>query len=245
MEEKQLEEKKADVVDILDTTYPLMVYFKSKAPGSFTHCKNVASLCDSVSSELKLKNHELLKIAACYHDIGKSINPEYFIENQGETNPHDSMDPHISLKYISSHVGDTVQILINDPNIPRKVVEWCSQHHGCSVVRYFYAKSGIKDPERYRYQCSKPKSIESLILMVCDQLEAKSRAIFQNEGKLEDIHELVEGVFSELLEDEQLDDVVLKLGMLRVIKDILKREISSIYHKRIVYNTEQGGNGVE
>ena len=225
-------------IDVLDSGYPLMTLLKEKAPGTYAHSKNVALLIEVVGHELGL-DVDSLKIAGTYHDIGKTLNPEYFAENQtNDENILNDLDPWVAYKVVTSHVGDTTQILINDPNISREVVEYCSQHHGSSVMTYFYNKSNATSVDMYRYKCTNPTTLEAGLLMICDHLEARSKSRFQI-GKIQndrDIDELVELVLNELMADEQLDNITLKLGHLRLIKEILKRELRSSYHKRPDYD---------
>jgi len=227
-------------IDVLDSNYPLMIMMRERAPGSLMHSKNISLILESIGADLKLDVVKL-RIAGHYHDIGKTVNPKYFTENQADDdgNPHDTMDPLLSTKIITSHVGDTAQILINDENIPREVVEWCSQHHGTTVLRAFANKSESSNIDQFRYKCSRPKTIEAMLLMLCDHLEARCRSLNQA-GKLNDVSELVDLVFQELLEDEQFDDVSLpKLGDLRRIKELIKREMKGQYHKRVDYDKEK------
>lgn len=236
-EEVKPKQSASSAVDVLSPDYPLMVIMRG-IPGTLSHSKNIALMLETIGPELGLDVRKL-KIAAYYHDIGKSVNPRYFTENQteDEENAHKELDSWISYRLITAHIGDTVQILVNDPNIPRDVIEWCSQHHGTCIVRYFCNKSGTKNVDNYRYKCTKPRSLEAALLMICDHLEARSRSLNQA-GKLSNVDELIDKVIVELLEeDEQLDDVALpKLGYLRKIKFLLKREISSQYHKRVDYD---------
>jgi len=233
------------ITDVLDSNYPLMIMMRERAPGTLMHSKNISLILESIGAELKL-DVQKLRIASHYHDIGKTVNPKYYTENQADDdgNPHDNMDPLLSTKIITSHVGDTTQILINDPCIPRDVIEWCSQHHGTTILRAFANKSESQNVDQFRYKCSRPKTIEAMLLMLCDHLEARCRSLNQS-GKLGDVSELVELVFQELLEDEQFDDVSLpKLGDLRRIKELIKREMKGQYHKRVDYDTEkENGNG--
>ena len=212
-----------------------MTILREKAPGTHAHSKDVSDLVETLGKELGL-NTEHLKIAGMYHDIGKSINPEYFGENQTDgENALNKLEPWVAYRVITAHVGDTTQILVNDKYIPREVIEWCSQHHGTTVVKYFYNKSGATNVDNYRYKCSKPESLEAGLLMICDHLEARARSLSQAD-KLDDVEELVEIVLTELMNDEQLDNITLKLGHLRQIKDVLKRELRSKYHKRVDYD---------
>ena len=225
-----------DKIDVLDSNYPLMVLLKEKTPGTYNHSKNVASMLVAVGGPLGL-DIETLKIAGHYHDIGKSVSPRFFSENQtdDDPNPHDDLEPWMSYKLISSHVGDSAQILINDPNIPRKVIEVCSQHHGTCIMKFFLWKSESKNIENYRYKATRPQSLEAALLMICDQIDATSRSMAQA-GKLDDIDGLVEKSINDLIDDEQLDDVEFTFGKFREIKKILKQELAAQFHKRVDYD---------
>lgn len=222
-------------INVLDANYPLMTILREKAPGTHAHCKAVSSLVETVGRELGIES-DYLKIAGMYHDIGKTINPEYFSENQTNgNNVLDGLDPWFAYRIITAHVGDTAQILINDPSVPRQVIEWCTQHHGTTVVKYFFKKSGSNSIDNYRYKCKRPTSLEAGLLMICDHLEARSKAMNQA-GKLDNVENLVDLAINELMDDEQLDEITLKLGALRQIREILKRELRSQYHKRVDYD---------
>lgn len=232
-------ERGTDKVDVLDNSYPLLARLREEAPGTFSHSKNVASMVENVASVVGLQE-EYLAIAGFYHDIGKIVVPKMFTENQleKEENKHDSLSPLVSLRFITAHVGDTARILVNDGNIPRQVIRWCTQHHGTTVVKPFFtqAKKEFPDvsPDNFRYPGPRPECLEAAILMMCDILEATSRSKAQA-GKLEDIEGLVERVISDLEQDEQLDDVELTFGKLRKIKTVLKKELKAQFHKRVDY----------
>jgi len=219
---------------LIDSTYPLLKLFREKTPGTHKHAQAVVSMVESVSLSLGL-DIMLMKVCATYHDIGKICNPIYFTENQMEgENPHDTLDPWVSFQIISRHVADTVNILVNNHEFPRRVIEIVSQHHGDGVVKYFLDKAGKNvDPNTYRYYCSKPASIESAVLMICDHVEAKSRSRFQT-GKLNP-GEVIESTINNLIDDGQLDEVIMKLGALKKIKIALAKELEGSYQKRVQY----------
>jgi len=225
-------------IDVLDPSYPLLSILREKCPGTFAHGKNVASLLEALGAELKL-SITMLRIAGQYHDIGKISYPLYFSENQTEEsgNPHDELEPHVSHKIITAHVGNTTQLLINDDNIPIEVIRWCSQHHGNSVLRYFFTKSASKNEDTYRYNCCPPNCLEAGLLMLCDCLEAKCRSLFQND-KLHDVQDVVAETIKDLIADRQLDNIELpKLSYLRRIEEVLARELNSMYKaKRVDYD---------
>lgn len=221
---------------LMDSTYPLLKQFRDACPGTYKHSQEVASMIEVVSLELDL-NVDLMKVAALYHDIGKLINPKYFTENQlDDENPHDGLDPIISYNLITRHVSDSVVILINDKNFSRRLIEIISQHHGNSVLTYFFQKSedGTKDMFRYRTQC--PMCVESAILMITDRVEATSRSLSQT-GKF-DPALVITTVINDLLDDGQLDQVEIKLGNLKKIKESLGKELEGVYQKRVDYSND-------
>lgn len=222
---------------LLDSSYPLLVTFREKCPGTYKHSQTVMSMIENLASSLSL-DVNFLRVAALYHDVGKIFNPKYFTENQldGE-DPHKDLDCKISYEIITRHVSDSAMILLNDPNFSREIIEIISQHHGTTVLKYFYKKAkgrkGKKDSNNFRYKCSNPNSLESMILMICDQIEATSRSLVQT-GKFDPI-KVIDNTINGLISDGQLDDVVLHLGDLKRIKESLGKELEGIYQKRVDY----------
>jgi putative nucleotidyltransferase with HDIG domain len=207
-ENKTMEDEKQIYKQYLEADYPLLEMFREVAPGSFKHSQNVANIVESIAIELKL-NVDLMKISALYHDVGKMINPKFFSENQENDNPHDKLEPWMSYQIISRHVSDTIAILLNY-DFPRKVMKIISQHHGDTVLRYFYDKSQAGSDEMYRYKCTKkPECDESAILMIVDSVEATARSLSSN-GKLDDAksrRSLVDATVNRLVDDSQLDNM--------------------------------------
>jgi hypothetical protein len=226
--------------ELTDNSSPLMEQFKDKAPGTFRHCQSVASLIEPIAEELGL-NTEHLVVAAKIHDIGKAVNPIWFTENQSADNPHDKVDPTYSYCLISRHISDGAMKLLQYQEIPREVIVWVSEHHGDTIIQSIYAKAkekynGGTSIDAYRYKCRKPSCIESALLMVCDCVEATLKSLFTND-KLEDVKSAIDKVINNLIDDEQLDQ--LKIGDIRIVKKVLCREATSIYHKRIAYTAEE------
>jgi len=221
---------------LLDTTYPLLARFRDLCPGTYKHSQALASMIEGVSISLNLDT-EMLKLAATYHDIGKTFNPKYFTENQLEDeDKHSDLDPKISYEIITRHVSDSVAILINETNFPRKVIEIISQHHGQNVLKYFFKKSGKDVEDFFRYKTTKPTCIESAILMICDTVEAMSRSHVQA-GKFDPV-KVIETTINGLINDGQLDEVFMKLGDLKKVKTALGKELEGIYQKRVQYPDE-------
>lgn len=222
------------LTDVLDSNYPLLKKFREICPGTFKHSQNVVALVEGISVSLGLDT-SFMKIAAQYHDIGKMLNPKYFTENQLDENPHDKLEPFISYQIITRHVSDTALILLDDDNFSRDIIKIVCQHHGTSVVRYFFDKSGGDVEDIFRYKCSRPTCVEAAILMICDQIEARTRADFLAGRQNYTPTDVIEETINELLSDGQLDDVVMRLGDLQRIKDALAKELESTFHKRIDY----------
>ena len=231
---------KPELKEILESSSSLMEIFKDKCPGTFRHCQNVSSLCESIASEINLDTDTLI-VSAKLHDIGKCNNPNWFSENQpDEQNPHDDTEPVVSYQYISRHVSDGVLRLSQIPEIPREVLVCVSEHHGDGVIQGIYIKAkklynGSTNEEQYRYKNRKPSTIESAILMICDVIESTTKSLYNND-KLTDIKSCIDDCIDRLINDEQLD--ILTIGHIRVIKKILNKEIESIYHKRVDYEPD-------
>lgn len=222
------------IVKFLENQHPLLAKFREECPGTFKHSQAVSSMIEGVALNLGL-DEDMLKLAAVYHDIGKIFNPKYFTENQLEDeNIHKDLDPMMSYEIITRHVSDSVAILINEPGFPRRVIDIISQHHGQTVLRYFFNKSGASVESTYRYKTTKPTCIESAILMICDAVEATSRALVQS-GSFDPVN-VIETTITRLIDDGQLDEVTMRLGDLKKIKVALGKELEGTYQKRVDYS---------
>lgn len=222
--------------ELLDSSYPLLQKFRDLCPGSFKHSQALAGMVEGVSIALDI-DATFMKILALYHDVGKMLNPSYFTENQLEgEDPHEKLEPFISYQIISRHISDTAMLLLNDENFPRDLIKITCQHHGTSVMRYFFNKSGSDVDEYFRYKADKPHCVQSAILMICDCIEARSRSEIQAGKGQMDPKEIIEDTINYLLSDGQLDEVYMKLGDLKKIKDALAKELQGIYQKRVDYS---------
>ena len=226
----------SDLKKYLDTEYPLLDKFKSQSPGTFRHSQNVANLAEAVASDLGMDTI-LTKVCAMYHDIGKMYNPKYFTENQnGDGNPHDDLEPHISYQLITRHVADSVFILTTETDMPRKVMEIISEHHGDTILSAIFNKSESTNEDSFRYKCPKPSSEYSSILMIVDAVEATARSISDKLTTPESKIKVVKDTIDRLREDQQLDEM--KVGTLRQVQQRLIRELDGIYHTRVDYDEE-------
>jgi putative nucleotidyltransferase with HDIG domain len=234
-----IEKDDIDLSFLLDSSYPLLKEFRGKCPGTFKHSQTVMGMVEAICTELGLDTN-FMKIAAMYHDIGKMINPKYFTENQIEDeNPHEKLDPRISFNIISRHPADTALILLNDGNFPVELIRIAVQHHGTTVLKYFYEKHKAMTetdvPEDYfRYYGQKPTCVESMILMLCDSIQARSTSEVQS-GKFE-ASTIYTKTYNALSADGQLDHVVMMLGNLEVIKQVIGKELEGMFQRRVDYD---------
>jgi len=228
---------------LIDPKFPIIQEFREIAPGTMEHSENVASLCKELALEMDL-DIDLLVCAAIYHDIGKMYNPKYFAENITGENPHDKLEPFVSYNIITRHVGDSVLKLLEIEDLPIKVIELVSQHHGNTILRSIFSKTTKESEDNYRYKCHPPKSLEAIILMICDSVEAMARTL-NNVNKLntdEDKINVVESTIKRLTDEGQLNE--LKIGELKRIKACLIKKLEKMYHKRVIYE-EMDGKGEE
>jgi putative nucleotidyltransferase with HDIG domain len=227
------------IKNILDPKFPLLETFRTSAPGSHKHSQNVASLCEAVALELELDT-DLMKAAGLYHDVGKMNSSDLFSENQTGKNPHDDLQPEISYHLITRHVGDTTLMLLQIPDFEEKVklMQIVSQHHGNSVLRFFYQKAKPVEEDLFRYRCLPPQTIEAAVLMICDSVEATARALDSNDSleETKDRRSVVNVTVERLTNDKQLEEI--KVGEIRRIKSVLFKEMENMYHKREVYGDE-------
>lgn len=224
-----------DISILLESSYPLLQDFRLKCPGSFKHSQYLSSITDAVCTSLG-RDPLQLRIASMYHDVGKMINPKIFSENQvaDDIDPHDSLDPYISAQLITRHVSDSAALLINDCNFPREIIEIISQHHGNSLCKFFFNKNGGDSEDGFRYILTRPNSIDSAILMICDIVESKSRSRIQSDNF--DINDVIQSTFNDLDSDHQIDDVTLRYGDLGIIKQTLEKELEGLQQKRNDYD---------
>lgn len=238
-------EEEVSLKELIDPKHPKMEILRDAAPGTYKHSQNVANLLEAVGIKLDL-NTDALRVAAMYHDIGKSMFPKAFSENQNGKNLHDELPPEVSYNIITKHVGDTVLIMLGISEMPREIIEWVSQHHGDTILKFFYDKaqksSSEINPEDWRYKCPKPSCIEAAALMICDSVEATARSLASN-GKLDTPQKkerVVMNTISGLEMDGQLDNVL--TGHLRKIKEVLISELESMYHSREMYPGDEEEN---
>ena len=225
--------------EIADRNHPGLRYLEEKALGTFNHSLVVGTLADRAANLIGA-NSQLVRAMAYFHDLGKTENPTMFVENQfGSSNPHDNLTSDDSVEIIRSHVPDGVK-LAKKFKIPEAVYKGIIEHHGDSVMRYFYEKEKQMNPDvlkdSFRHLGQKPSSKETVILMFADSLEAACRARFQYEDADDKkIANLVKEIFDEKINDGQLLDAPITFQDLEKIKQSFQASLEGLYHQRVLY----------
>jgi len=217
-------------------SHPLLIRLSTEAPGTYNHSLAVANLAHRVAKSIGA-DALLARVGSYYHDIGKLVNPILFIENQTDTeNVHEDLNPIDSAKIIISHVEAGVE-LASDNHIPSEIINIIAEHHGNSLLTYFYEKArelGIKPKKNdFRYHGPKPMSIESVIVMLSDAIEAKIRLskIINNDVIIQTVNEIIQSK----LDEDQLELSGINATKLSKIRTSLIDALKIVFHQRIVY----------
>ncbi|MCK9424874.1 MAG: HDIG domain-containing protein [Ignavibacteriaceae bacterium] len=221
---------------------PLLKDLARKAPGSFNHSLTMGTLAEA-AAEVVGANPLLARVGAYYHDIGKTISPSYFVENQlTSTNIHEEISPEESARIISDHVLQGIEIAKED-QLPQEIIDFIPQHHGTTMIKYFYDKA-IKlygedkvDAAKYRYPGPKPQSKETAIVMLADTCESAVRSI--PEPDIEKVENLISNLINDRINDKQLDESPLTFGDIRKIKEIFGSILLGQHHRRIRYPKQE------
>jgi len=192
-------------------------------------------------------------VGAYYHDVGKVVKPQYFIENQPEgRNPHDKLKPSTSAQVVREHVTEGSR-LAGEAKVPRVISDFIMEHHGTQRISYFYQRAldesedvTAVDPTPFTYPGPRPQSRETAICMLADSVESATRVL--QDATPERVRELVHNLFDGKIQDGQLDDADLTLREIAAIEDQFVKMVSGMYHHRIDYPTtrhltEAPGNG--
>jgi putative nucleotidyltransferase with HDIG domain len=236
------------LLELGDGSHPLLQELVRRAPGTYTHSMTVATLAEPAAEAIGA-NPLLARVGSYFHDIGKMLKPQYFIENQAGENRHDALEPALSTLIIIGHVKDGVA-LAEQYKLPRPIIDFIQQHHGTTLVEYFY-REALRQQESqghapvvadgqphpleptFRYPGPKPQSRENGIVMLADAVESSSRALaVPTPGSL---RKLVHDILMKRLLDGQFEESGLTLTELHVIEETLCKGLIALYHSRIKY----------
>ena len=232
------------LMDLSDLNRPIMRRLSLVASGTYNHSMMVANLAESACSEIGA-NPLLARVGAYYHDIGKADQPEYFVENQSGENKHDDINPSLSVSVIRSHVKKGVE-KAHQLKLPSEVIDIIAQHHGNSVISYFYNLAKKQDETvsetEYSYTGEPPTTKEAAVVMLADTVEAACRTLEKpSVSRLEKfIHELVMSKF----EHGQLENSNLTFREISIIESSFVTTLAGHYHSRIKYPEQKDPENV-
>ncbi|MDO8588781.1 MAG: HDIG domain-containing protein [Armatimonadota bacterium] len=225
------------LLELSDTNKPLLRRLVMEAPGTYTHSLATGHLAEA-AAEAVHADSLFARVASYYHDIGKIRRPHFFVENQGVENAHDKLSPTLSSLVITSHIKDGLEIA-KEYRLPPAFQEVILQHHGTSLVTYFYNQVAESEEcsaaleRQFRYSGPKPRTKEAAIVMLADAVEAASRSLAKpTPARLES---LVQKVIDDKLRDGQLEQSDLTFRDIATIEDSFARSLSATLHARIEY----------
>ena len=220
---------------------PLLEFLLRNAPGTYQHSLQVANLAEQAAERIGA-NSLLTRVGALYHDIGKALNPQFFIENQvqGSVNTHDDLSPSESAALIISHITNGLE-LAKEYKLPKRIQDFIAEHHGTMITKYQFAQAvkqangdaSLVDSTLFQYPGPRPQSRETALVMLADGCEARVRAVHpSNDDELE---EIIKDTINNRLSEGQLMDTDLTLKNLKTISESFKATLRGIYHPRIEY----------
>ncbi len=227
------------LMEILRPDAPLLQFLLQNAPGTYQHSLQVSNLAEQAARDIGADSL-LTKVGAMYHDVGKAMNPSFFVENQatGNLNLHDDISPKESAALIMKHVTNGVE-LVHQYHLPERIADFVREHHGTNVTRFQYGKACELDGaenvniEDFTYPGPIPSSKETALVMLADSCEARARA--EHPSNNDQISELVKSVFDNYSTAGQMDNTPLTFRDLSIARKSFERVLKNIYHPRVLY----------
>ena len=221
-----------------DPNRPLLRRLSMEAPGTYAHSINVANLAESACAAI-CANGLLCRVGVYYHDVGKTVRPFYFVENQPDgLNPHDRLKPDTSAAIVKEHVVEGLR-LAREAKVPEVVAAFVPEHHGTQMIGFFWDKAREEygedalDAEDYKYPGPKPQSKETAVAMLADSVESAAHAL--HDPTPERIRELVRSLVTSKMQAGQLDESPITLRELAQVEETFVKVLSGVYHQRIDY----------
>jgi putative nucleotidyltransferase with HDIG domain len=235
------------LLELSDANHPLLRQLVQRAPGTYNHSINVASIAEAAAEAIGA-NGLVCRVGAYFHDIGKMRKPEYFIENQVPgVNKHEQLVPTMSTLVIVAHVKDGVE-MARRYHLPRRIIDLIEQHHGTTLVEFFYHRAAQQaeqeqatpapiEEANFRYPGPKPQTPEAAVTMLADSVESACRSL--RDPTPSRIDHVVRGILKKRLDDGQFESCPLTLKQLAIVEDTLIKTLSSMYHGRVQYPGQQ------
>lgn len=240
---------KSKLVELEDLSNPLLRQIAENSPGTWQHSLAMANMAEIAANAIGADGR-LVRVGAYYHDLGKSLQPKYFIENleAGESSPHDRLPPEISCDAIFAHVTEGIRVA-RKHRLPERIIDFMYMHHGDGLLEYFWSKcreggnpDGLIESD-FRYPGVPPQSRETAILAICDAVEAASRTLKKPDERA--VESLVQRIVYGKLHLGQLDQSGMSMADLRKISDSLRETIKHAHHGRIEYPWQREENKAE
>ncbi|MBD7943838.1 HDIG domain-containing protein [Psychrobacillus sp. Sa2BUA9] len=224
------------LIELSSPNHPLLKKILTETPGTYHHSLMVANLAEAACEAIGA-NGLLARVGCYYHDIGKTNRPGFFIENQvNGYNPHDNLSPEASKDIIISHAVDGADILKKN-KLPKEIIDVAEQHHGTSLLKFFYHKAKEMNPNieegSFRYPSPKPQTKEIAIISVADSVEAAVRSM--KEPNAEKIHRLIQSIIKDKVIDGQFDECDLSFKEIKKIEESFCSTMNGTFHSRIEY----------
>jgi putative nucleotidyltransferase with HDIG domain len=227
------------LLELSNLNLPLLKQLAERAPGTYHHSIMVGLLAEA-GAEAVGGDALFARVACYYHDIGKSVRPSYFIENQSYMdNRHDKLSPKMSSIVLANHVKQGVEIA-KKHKLPPRIIDIIPQHHGTGLMKFFYykARRATEDESmalehEFRYPGPKPKSKEAAIIMIADSVEAAARTV--QEPTPTKLRNMVDMISGRLRDDGQFDDCDITIRDLRIVAESFVKVLMGIHHHRIAY----------
>lgn len=234
------------LLELSDANHPLLKELVQRAPGTYNHSINVASMSEAAADSIGA-NGLLCRVGAYFHDVGKLRKPDYFIENQGGgQNKHDDLTPSMSTLVIIAHVKDGSEIA-KKHRLPRRIIDLIEQHHGTTLVEYFFRRAeqklqeknceddeeAVLDEADFRYPGPKPQTPEAAVMMLADTVESASRTL--RDPAPSRIENLVKTIAKKKIDDGQFDECQITIQQLHTIEESLIKSLNAMYHARVKY----------
>ena len=229
------------LLELSDVNQPALRELALRAPGTLQHSLAVSNLAEAAVREIG-GNTLLVKVAALYHDIGKTVEPQYFIENQTGRNPHEDLTALESAQVIINHIPEGER-LAKKYGLPAVLIDFIKSHHGTTRVEYFYRTYVKNNPDKevdekaFMYPGPLPKSKEEAILMIADSVEAAGRSM--KDPTHEGMDTLVDNIIEGKIKERQLRECSMTFAELQKVRALFKTMLRSMYHARVVYPEEE------
>jgi hypothetical protein len=228
------------LMEMSDFNRPALKRISELAPGTFHHSIQVSNLAEGVAESIGA-NSLLVRVMALYHDLGKTMRPEYFTENQKQgVNPHNNLDPYQSVKILTGHVSQGM-LLAKEYKIPELVATGIQEHHGTTLIQFFHHKAKelaketgkeVKE-EDFRYKGPRPQSMETAILMLADVIEATSRSMADTSS--EALESMIHKTILDKFMDGQFNESNLSVRELSKLEEAFLHSLDGTYHTRVKY----------